>query len=336
MKAEIGVYPKDRQILHEIVPLDTPLGVDIHITHYCNFRCNYCIFSQTDEELEKSGLTRCALSWEMFQKIVEQLTEFPHKVKMITLTGGEPTTHPHIVDMVKALHDTDVAEKIQIITNGSRLSPELGEKLVEAGLGELRISLQGLTAEKYFEISKVKINWDKFYENICYFSKIRGNCDLKVKVADIALDITEDEKFYSLFGDICDAVAIEHIYDAWEHNGYILDIEKRETQKTRYGLNHQEIAICRAPFTRLDILPDGMVTQFCHIRFGHEKNILESPLAEQWNSAGQNELRIAMLKAGRKQFQSCVMCKTCESTWHPEDILDGHEEEILTRMNGKI
>lgn len=55
-------------------------------------------------------------------------------------------------------------------------------------------------------------------------------------------------------------------------------------------------------------------------------------MREQWIGAEQNLLRLKMLKNGRKQFESCAECPIVEYTWHPEDILDGYEDEIIERM----
>ena len=339
MKAEKGIYPKDRQLLYKILPLDTPLVIDMHITHICNFRCNYCILSEPDEILQNSsfarGLKREPMSWETFSLAVGQMKAFPRKIKQLTMSGvGEATTHPKLVDMVQALHDANVTDKIQIISNGWLLSPSMSEKLISAGLNELRISLQGMNNEKYTEVCGAKIDWDTLYNNIHYFSSIRGdNCTLKVKVADIALDGTDDEKkFYDFFGNICDAVDIEHIYDSWSVNGVEPIAAIKPTAKTRYGREPIEIRDCRRPFTSLDIMPDGLVTQTCHIIFGFEKNISESPLIEQWNSKEWNDIRRKMLVEGRSLFDSCKDCSYVINTYHPEDILDGHEDEILMRM----
>jgi len=142
MKAELGTFPKDRQVLHEIVPLDTPLAIDIHVHHHCNYKCNYCAMSLSHKQLEKTPYKSGSMDMELFNLVVQQLDEFPKKIKMITMEGvGEATIHPHIVDMVKLLHDSGVTDKIQIITNGSMLSPQFNEALVNAGLGELRISV---------------------------------------------------------------------------------------------------------------------------------------------------------------------------------------------------
>ena len=341
MKAEIGTYPKDRQILYKILPLDTPLAVDIHMTHVCNFRCNYCILALPDKELAEAdfgvgGLRREAMSWETFSLLMKQLKEFPRPIKMVTLSGvGEATTHPRLVDMVKVLNESGAVDKVQIISNGFLLTPQLSESLVDAGLGELRISLQGMTAEKYREIAGVRIDWDKFYDQLCYFSGVKRKCAFKVKIADIALEPGEEQKFYRLFGDICDAVAVEHIIDIWAVNAKHWDHKGLAGKKTRYGREFRELKVCRRPFTTLDVLPNGQVTQCCHVCFGHEKNIKQSSLLEQWNSKGQNELRMNMLKGLRSEYPKCRKCDYAPNTWHPEDILDGHEGEILLRMREK-
>ena len=292
MKAELGVYPHERQLLYEKVPLETPLAVDIHTTHFCNFRCNYCLLSKSKDELKKAVLGRDGykeemMSWETFSEVVRQLKEFPEKIKMIT-TGG---------------------------------------------LGELRISLQGISSEKYWEISKAKIDWDTFYGNIKYFAKIKGDCKLKVKVADTALEKGDEERFFELFGDICDAVGVEHIFETWKVHDLTIGNETVPTEKTRFGRDYRDISVCRRPFTSIDILPDGQLTQWCHIWFGHEKNIWDESIFNQWNSNGQNELRKNMLLGKREAYPHCKRCTFITKTWHPEDILDGHEQEILSRIH---
>jgi len=333
MKAELGTFPKDRQILHEIVPLDTPLSIDIHMHHYCNFKCNYCAMSMSSKQLEKTVYKSGSMDMELFSLVVKQLKEFPKKIKMITIEGvGEATIHPHIVDMVKLLHDSGVTDKIQIITNGSMLNPEFNEALVNAGLGELRISLQGLSERKYLEIADASINWNEYYENICHFSRVRKTCALKVKIVDTALEDGDEEKFFALFGNICDAVSIEHIYNPWTQNGVDIDIKTIGQSKSRYGREAVDLKVCRRVFTSIDILPDGMLTQTCHDRFGFEKNIKEATIAAQWNSSEFDMVRIDMLNGKKDQWEFCKKCVFINATWHPEDVLDGHEKDILNRM----
>jgi hypothetical protein len=93
-----------------------------------------------------------------------------------------------------------------------------------------------------------------------------------------------------------------------------------------------DLKVCRRVFTSIDIMPDGMLTQCCHDRFGFEKNIKEVPIATQWNSAEFDKARIDILNGKKDQWEFCKNCVFINATWHPEDVLDGHEEEILNRM----
>ena len=42
-----------------------------------------------------------------------------------------------------------------------------------------------------------------------------------------------------------------------------------------------------------------------------------------------------MLVNGRKADPLCRICEGGSQNWHPEDLLEGHEEEILARMRAK-
>lgn len=337
MKAEIGTYAKDRQILHDIVPLETPLLVDMHVSNVCNFRCNYCIQSSPLDEFNRSGLRREFMSWETFTLAVEQLKEFPRKIKTVDLVGiGEPLLHKQLPEMIRYLKAADVADSILVITNASLLTRELGQQLVDAGLDILRISLQGLTAQKYQEISDVKLDWDEFYDNIKYFSQIRGNCKLKVKIADTALEEGDEEKFYALFGDVCDAVAIEHICDQQVNFGKdYSDVTLKPSRKTRYGHEARHINTCYFPFIRMDMRSDGLFGNCCSSLFGFEKNIREETIYEQWNGKTMNQMRADFLNHCTKSYEACHKCTQVTEMYHPEDVLDGYEEEILARMREK-
>lgn len=334
--AELGMYTKDRQILHDILPLDTPLLIDFHISNICIFHCNYCINSAPKGVYDKTGLRREFMSWETFELAVKQIKEFPQKIKQISLDGiGEPLLNPMLPDMIRLLRQEDVANNVIVISNAAKLTPELGEKLVDAGLQTLRISLQGLTEKKYMEISRAKIDWDEFYQNIVHFSKIKKNCELRVKIADTALDPGDEERFYSLFGNMCDAVAIEHIYDAFGNIGKVYDIPLVSTETNKYGFPLRNIQACWYPFIRMDMRSDGVFANCCNTIFGFEKNIRDVPMIEQWNGEAMNRMRVALLKHDRSKYIHCQRCHIPNEEYHPEDVLDGYEDDILARMREK-
>lgn len=333
MKAEMGIYPKNRQLLYETLPIDTPLDIDFYVSNICNFKCNYCMQSEPPEVLARARLKKELMSMDTFSLAVEQIKGFPHKVKQIVLCGmGEPTLNKDLPAMIRKIRVANIAETVMVITNASTLTPAFSHELVDAGLQVLRISLQGLTAEKYMEISQARIDWDEYYGNIRYFSEIKGDCKLKVKVADTALEPGDEEKFYTLFGDISDAVAVEHIYDLHAPTGKDYEIAFVETDKSRFGHELRDIKVCWIPFIRMVIHPDGNVEPCCISKFPVFKNLRNAPLPEQWNCDALNRMRESLLKHDLQAYPACQVCHLPIENYHPEDILDGHEEEILNRM----
>lgn len=173
----------------------------------------------------------------------------------------------------------------------------------------------------------------KYYGNIRYFSEIKGDCKLKVKIADTALEPGDEEKFYSLFGDISDAVAVEHIFDLHVPFGKVYDAAWLvETDKTRYGHALRDVKTCWIPFIRMVIHPDGVVEPCCVMKIQSPKNLREVPLPEQWNCDAVTRLRKSILQHDLSAYPPCQTCHIPIQNYHPEDILDGHEEEILSRM----
>jgi MoaA/NifB/PqqE/SkfB family radical SAM enzyme len=62
---------------------------------------------------------------------------------MVCLTGGEPTLHPELVELVRRMAELGIRRR-QVLTNGYRLTPELVEGLNDAGLTDLQISVDGV------------------------------------------------------------------------------------------------------------------------------------------------------------------------------------------------
>jgi MoaA/NifB/PqqE/SkfB family radical SAM enzyme len=86
------------------------------------------------------------MKMELFKKTVDDLKEFPDKIKKIKIGNhGEPTMHPDLPKHVEYARKSGVADIVEIFTNGSKLNPKLNRELVDAGLQRINISLEGLS-----------------------------------------------------------------------------------------------------------------------------------------------------------------------------------------------
>jgi len=97
--------------------------------------------------------------------------------------------------MVKMAKDAEIAERVEIISNGSLLDKTMSDRLIEAGLDTLRISLQGLNSKKYKDICGANINFDDFMDNIRYFYAHKNNTNLFVKIMTYAWKKAKKKSF---------------------------------------------------------------------------------------------------------------------------------------------
>ncbi len=128
----------------------------ISVTDRCNFRCVYCmpkeIFGRDFVFRERSEL----LSFEEIERLARISVSLG--VTKLRLTGGEPLLRRGIVDLVSMLSKLKTPEgqpvDLAMTTNGSAL-PVMAQKLKDAGLRRVTISLDSLDDEKFKAINDV-------------------------------------------------------------------------------------------------------------------------------------------------------------------------------------
>lgn len=322
----------ERTKLAEVVPLSAPYSVLIFPTTFCNFQCIYCAHSLGTEKMkERYDFVKENMSMETYQKTIEQLKEFPEKIKMLSLTGqGEPFFNKNIGKMIKIAKESNVSERIEIISNASLLTKELADEIIEAGLDTLRISMQGLSSKKYKEICGTDIDFDEFMNNIRYFYKNKKNTNLFVKIMDVALNEGEEEKFYELFSDCSDRMYIEKMLPVYDG---VKATDKMDVKYDRYGRQIEKRKVCPLPFFMLGIFPNGDVepcdTIYKPVVIG---NINKESLLEMWNGKSLKDFWTMQLKGENKENSKCAVCCAFDDVAHPEDVLDNDVEKILKRI----
>ena len=119
----------------------------VSITDRCNYRCIYCQSEKEFEFIPHQEILR-------FEEIVEIVQEAVKLgITKVRITGGEPLVRKGIVNFIKQLRKIDRLEDISLTTNAFFLS-EYAEKLKDAGLNRVNISLDSLQEEKYKKITR--------------------------------------------------------------------------------------------------------------------------------------------------------------------------------------
>lgn len=337
MKAKIinGQAPGGiRKKLAEIIPLSTPLVVQIFPIYGCNFKCNYCIFSIDSSRRGMISDQNC-LDLNLFKKSVDDMRFFPEKIKVLRFVGiGEPLLHKKIVDMISYAEKAQVADTIELVTNGSLLTTEIADRLIAANLTRLVVSLQGTSSKQYLKTSSAKIDFDQFTAYLSYFYKNKKNTHVYFKIIDSALEGAEDqERYYKIFGDICDSIAIEHavpIHHGVEYQNIFKDKMKNTTQ---FGLPLAEVKVCPQPFFTMQINPDGKVVPCYSFEYPLIiGNCRTQSVVDIWKGQVLKAFQRQMLinEKNRLSFPVCKDCEIIKYRFFPEDDL-GSDIELVKK-----
>ncbi len=195
----------------------------------------------------------------------------------------------------------------------------------------LRISIQGVSARQYKEISGVKIDLEKFVDNIRFFYEHRRETKVYIKIIDCALKNEEDkDEFFDLFGNICDLISIEYMTPTVKGIDYDKLSGGKDPSYTQSGNNLSDSKICPMPYYMIQINPDGYVVPCCGwgipLRLG---DIKEKSVVDIWNSQTYNEFRARMLTGAANCGKVCAACALYRYGLFPEDNLDGYAQKLL-------
>lgn len=330
-------YNKDRLCLGEKLPLDTPLSIIVDVSERCNFKCNYCFRSKDKDESWDYAAKNGLMPMEIFRRSVRQMSEFPQKIKSVSLSGhGEPLCNPNIIEMVHYLRTSGVTERIEMHTNASLLSEEKAKDIARAGFSRIVVSLQGLDADSYRRVCGAKLDWYAFYGNLrTLFRNKNSDLHLHIKISEAAFDqeneAAEKERFYALFGEIADTVSVEEVTPLWKNMRVGTD-----KLVNKYGQETGEIVCCPILFYKMWIAPDGEIYPCTGLPAPMSLgNISQVSLYEAWNGQKRREFLMEHLRSARESNTACIDCFVPVNTVTMEkDRIDPYRSEILKRLEG--
>jgi len=330
-------YDRNRQTLHEIVPLDVPFTVSIEASSACDLRCKFCAMS-SKTALEQRGHVMKNMDADTFSLIIEQLKEFPHPFKRVYFTGlGEVLVNPRLPDMVKQIKTNGIAPEVMIFTNAVNLTHETSLALVDAGLDIMTISVNGLNADDYERNCGCRIDFEKYVEQIAFLYAHKGNLRINLKTVDLCINNETDRQFFfDTFGNICDFINIETVAPLHKGVVYSNDNIKNSKNVSKFASISKIKHVCVLPFRKMFISSLGKVN-FCDAINGFpysDLDICKQRLVNIWNGSVHKQLLINNL---REIYEGpSVICKNCVGKHNcsfEADDLDPYVDEILTRIS---
>ena len=158
----------------------------ISITDRCNFRCPYCmpaeIFGERYQFLPRESL----LTFEEIARLTRILVRLG--VAKVRVTGGEPLVRADVDRLIAMLADIPGIEDLAMTTN-AYLLPQFAQKLRDAGLRRITISLDSLDDEVFRTMNGRNFGTERVLEGISVakevgFSPIKINAVVQRGVND--------------------------------------------------------------------------------------------------------------------------------------------------------
>lgn len=145
----------------------------VSVTDRCNFRCDFCMpFNPV--WLPKSEI----LSYEEIARVAKILAQMG--VRKVRLSGGEPLVRRDIDKLIALLRRIPEITSISMTTNGFYL-PEMAERLRDAGLDSVTVSLHSLKPERFEGIVGRREVFERVVEGLAIAQKVGFN-PVKVNV----------------------------------------------------------------------------------------------------------------------------------------------------------
>lgn len=323
MKAKISprIELEGRTPLQDVIPLSTPFILFVDPSNVCNFNCKFCPTGHQDL-MKKIGRVKCYMEFDLYKKIIDDLSEFENPIKVLRMyKEGEPMLNPNFVGMVRYAKYKGI-KYIDTTTNGFLINKKRMKPIIDAGLDKINISVNGLSDEQFLKFARVRVDFNKYVQNIKDLYEIKGNCEIVIKTTGDYLTEEDKNKFYNIFNDYCDRIFIENTANCWPE----FDVEvntgiKISKEKGIYNQQINEVRTCPYIFYQMCINSDGTVS-VCFLDWEHKCIIGDTKiqtLKEIWNSIGTKFYQITNLEGNRNDL---TLCKNCGQLKYgqPDDI----------------
>ena len=206
----------------------------VSVTERCNFRCQYCMPEKPFSWVPKENL----LTYEELFKFIK--VGIDEGIKKVRITGGEPLLREGLEKFVKMIaeykEDIDLA-----LTTNAYLLPQAAQKLADAGLKRINVSLDSLKDDVAAKIAQKDV-----LKTVLKGIQAATDAGLKVKVNCVPMQGINDNELVDIL-EYCKEKGYPVRFIEYMENKHATDVAK--------GLNSEEIqAIIREKynFTKLE------------------------------------------------------------------------------------
>lgn len=298
----------------------------------CNLKCPECAIGGNLVNRAKGFM-----KFDQFRIIAEKIQPF---VKLCYLFNwGEPLLNPDIFKIIDHAASNFDAH-IVISTNGLLLNEKTSQLLIDSGVSEVLVSIDGTTQEVY-EKYRIGGNVEKALSSLMVLQETNLRREGRVKISPQFIVFKHNQHEMQPFKDFCRSIGLSPFFKSpYIRNGSkFSDSDYPELRRKRYpdiqSLRHA-MRDCRDPREVFTINMDGSVVVCCNDYDGTTAfgNIFRQNVKEIWNSEQSLKFRNAIVQGNAPQFciDKCMVYLPDESK---EIVGNGRSNDIEGEIKGK-
>lgn len=216
--------------------------LDFELTSACDHKCGHCYNVWNASEGDpQAGYPRGQLNPERFMKMMEKAI-LQSGADHVTITGGEPLLRKDALAIIERA--TELVSSVQLITNGSHITPEVATAFKRCGVRSVQLTLLSADRDEH----------DRLKGAVCFDDTVRAALDLSdagVHVQVCFVSMRENAHAFEEVFELCYALGVRQIsYNRMSPTGWAIHeidrlmpeveaIERHLDFAERYGPEYQ-------------------------------------------------------------------------------------------------
>jgi len=269
-----------------LLPEFPPL-VRIETTNHCNADCAFC-------PRDSLGREKAFMDDVLLRKIVDDCAA--NGPPIIHLHNfGEPLLDKRLPERVRMIREKGIAH-VGIFTNGALLRGSVAERLLDSGLGEIKVSIDGADSREFNRL-RAGLELGPIVHNLRLFKQLRDERGLSSPTIVATCSLTSERReTENRLAGVVDRIVYADFHNWAGATGYARRLRVRQP--------------CFRLWRTFTILVNGDVAACCLDHSGRVilGNCREQPIGEIWRNAKYEELRRLHRRSRQAEIPLCDAC----------------------------
>jgi radical SAM protein with 4Fe4S-binding SPASM domain len=309
-----------------------PTGLQVQTINRCNAACEFCPYPYTIHLQEKRVMDDV-----LYSKIVDECVAEKELVDFVPMSKNEPLLDVKMEQRVAEFKSkAQPHQMVELVTNGAALTPVRAQRLMDAGVDLITVSVNASNEETYNKVM-VGLSWKQVMGNLEALSK------MDLSMTNIYLRFVADQtnkrelkifrkrwKHFNLFQfNVNNRAGTVRNYEkmVMKYNNFI-------SRLRRVGGN-RVYPVCPYVFSLVHVLENGDVPMCSNDWANREVlgNVQTQTIREIYNSPRMNQIRELMAEGKFGEIEACRECSFyhdwMKSPFAPNKT-DWHSPHVVT------